>query len=143
MSKTLSDLQIAKRDEIVSESTAIIADAEAEGRSLTDDEAAIVRAAAEAVAAVTEVKQRVKKTIAEKIEALEKRVENDTAKLEEIRTARNKATDALNDHVKAHNQLVKNASVSDYGRAAIALDNGKHGKKDAYWTNPQEMFARA
>lgn len=40
--------------------------------------------AAEAVAAVTEVKQRVKKTIAEKIEALEKRVENDMAKLEEL-----------------------------------------------------------
>ena len=47
--------------------------------------------AAEAVAAVTEVKQRVKKTIAEKIEALEKRVENDTAKLEELIAERDNA----------------------------------------------------
>ena len=47
--------------------------------------------AAEAVAAVTEVKQRVKKTIAEKIEALEKRIENDTAKLEELIAERDNA----------------------------------------------------
>lgn len=47
--------------------------------------------AAEQVAAVTEVKQRVKKTIAEKIEALEKRVENDTAKLEELIAERDNA----------------------------------------------------
>lgn len=72
------------------------------------------------------------------------RTDADTAKLEELRIAKNKAIDAYNDHVKTHNQLAnQNASMSDYGRAAVALDNGKHGKKDAYWTSPQEMFARA
>lgn len=72
------------------------------------------------------------------------RTDADTARLEELRTASNKATAAYNDQVKAHNQIAnQNASMSDYGRAAVALDNGKHGKKDAYWTNPQEMFARA
>lgn len=47
--------------------------------------------AAEAVAAVTEVKQRVKKTIAEKIEALAQRIDNDTAKLEELIAERDNA----------------------------------------------------
>ena len=47
--------------------------------------------AAEAVAAVAEVKQRVKKTIAEKIEALAQRIDNDTAKLEELITERDNA----------------------------------------------------
>ena len=44
--------------------------------------------AAEAVAAVTEVKQRVKKTLPEKIEALEQRIEADLVKLEELRAER-------------------------------------------------------
>ena len=47
--------------------------------------------AAEAVAAVTEVKQRVKKTLAEKIEALELRIESDTAKLAEFIAERDNA----------------------------------------------------
>ena len=47
--------------------------------------------AAEAVAAVTEVKQRVKKTLAEKIEALELRIESDTAKLSELIAERDNA----------------------------------------------------
>lgn len=47
--------------------------------------------AAEAVAAVTEVKQRVKKTLAEKIEALAQRIDNDTAQLEELVAERDNA----------------------------------------------------
>ena len=47
--------------------------------------------AAEAVAAVTEVRQRVKKTLAEKIEALELRIESDTAKLAEFIAERDNA----------------------------------------------------
>jgi HK97 family phage major capsid protein len=53
MSKTLSDLQIAKRDEIIAQGRDAIAAAEAEGRDLTDDEAAIVRDAAERSADIT------------------------------------------------------------------------------------------
>lgn len=47
--------------------------------------------AAEQVAAVTEVKTRAKKTLPEKIEALQLRIENDTAKLEELIAERDNA----------------------------------------------------
>ena len=49
MSKTLSDLVAAKRDEIIAPVRALIENAEAEGRDLTDAENEQVRAAAEAV----------------------------------------------------------------------------------------------
>ena len=48
-------------------------------------------AAAEAVAAVSEVKARVKKTLPEKIEALENRIAADTLKLEELVSERDNA----------------------------------------------------
>ena len=48
-------------------------------------------AAAEAVAAVSEVKTRVKKTLPEKIEALENRIAADTLKLEELVSERDNA----------------------------------------------------
>lgn len=47
--------------------------------------------AAEAVAAVTETKARVKKTLPEKIEALEKRIADDTEKLAELIAERDNA----------------------------------------------------
>lgn len=47
--------------------------------------------AAEAVAAVTETKVRVKKTLPEKIEALEKRIADDTEKLAELIAERDNA----------------------------------------------------
>jgi HK97 family phage major capsid protein len=53
MSKKLTDLQIAKRDEIIAQGRDVIAAAEAEERELTDDEAAIVRDAAERSAEIT------------------------------------------------------------------------------------------
>ena len=47
--------------------------------------------AAEAVAAVTETKVRVKKTLPEKIEALEKRIADDSEKLDELIAERDNA----------------------------------------------------
>lgn len=54
-----------------------------------DQESAV--SAAEAVAAVTETKARVKKTLPEKIEALEKRIADDTEKLAELIAERDNA----------------------------------------------------
>lgn len=54
-----------------------------------DQESAV--SAAEAVAAVTETKVRVKKTLPEKIEALEKRIADDTEKLAELIAERDNA----------------------------------------------------
>ena len=48
MSKSLTDLIAEKRDRILNDAETVIAQAEAEGRDLTDDEAAIVSEAAEA-----------------------------------------------------------------------------------------------